>query len=106
MFTEDTKVYFNGKQADVWALMPIFGGYKGNAIYTLDFDCKGTRTPGDVNDDGDINMKDLTRLQQYLAQWEVKINKENANVNGDSDINMKDLTRLQQKLADWDVELV
>lgn len=106
MFTEDTKVYFNGKQADVWALMPIFGGYKGNVIYTLDFDCKGARLPGDVNDDGDINMKDLTRLQQYLAQWEVKINKENANVNGDSDINMKDLTRLQQKLADWDVELV
>ena len=106
MFTEDTKVYFNGKQADVWALMPIFGGYKGNVIYTLDFDCKGARTPGDVNDDGDINMKDLTRLQQYLAQWEVKINKENANVNGDSDINMIDLTRLQQKLADWDVELV
>ena len=64
------------------------------------------RIPGDVNDDGKVNMQDLTRLQQYLAKWEVTINESNANVNGDNDINMKDLTRLQQKLANWDVELV
>lgn len=64
------------------------------------------RIPGDVNDDGKVNMQDLTRLQQYLAKWEVTINKSNANVNGDNDVNMKDLTRLQQKLANWDVELV
>ena len=29
--------------------------------------------PGDINDDGKVNNKDLTRLFQYLSDWEVEI---------------------------------
>lgn len=62
-------------------------------------------TAGDVNDDGSINMKDLTLLQQYLAEWGVDADDYNADVNDDDKITMTDLTRLQQYLADWDVTL-
>ena len=50
-------------------------------------------------------MKDLTRLQQYLAEWEVYINENAADVTGDKKVDMKDLTRLQQYLAKWEVTL-
>ena len=68
-FTEDTKVYFNGRQAEVWALMPIFGGYKGNVVYTLDFDCKGAsgRKKGDYNGDGKIDVvNDLMAIKRHM----------------------------------------
>ncbi|GEM_PF-5176243 len=68
-FTKDTKVYFNGRQAEVWALMPIFGGYKGNVVYTLDFDCKGAsgRKKGDYNGDGKIDVvNDLMAIKRHM----------------------------------------
>ena len=48
--------------------------------------------PGDINGDTKVNNKDVTRLLQYLAQWDVKVNN-------------KDVTRLMQYLAHWDVEI-
>lgn len=64
------------------------------------------RIAGDVDRNGKINMADLTRLQQYLADWDVSIDESNADLDGTSGIKMSDLTRLQQYLADWDVTLV
>lgn len=61
--------------------------------------------PGDINGDGTTNMKDVTRMFQYFADWEVAVNEAAMDTNGDGSINMKDLTRLFQYLADWDVEL-
>ena len=62
-------------------------------------------TPGDINDDGKVNNKDLTRLFQYLSDWDVEVNEAALDVNGDSKINNKDLTRLFQYLSDWDVQI-
>lgn len=61
--------------------------------------------PGDINGDEVTNLKDLTRLFQYLADWDVEVNDPALDTNGDGSVNLKDLTRLFQYLADWDVEL-
>ncbi len=86
-------------------------GYSGTAAETyandngFDFVDLDEIKKGDVNNDTDINMKDLTRLQQYLAEWEVYVNENAADVTGDKKVDMKDLTRLQQYLAKWEVTL-
>ena len=60
---------------------------------------------GDINGDDSVNNKDLTRLFQYLSDWEVEVNVDALDVNGDGKVNNKDLTRLFQYLSDWDVEI-
>ena len=62
-------------------------------------------TPGDINNDGKVNNKDLTRLFQYLSGWSVEVNPDAIDVNGDGKVNNKDLTRLFQYLSGWSVEI-
>ncbi len=66
---------------------------------------KSSYIPGDINDDGKVNNKDLTRLFQYLSDWDVTVNSLALDVNGDGKVNNKDLTRLFQYLSDWDVKI-
>ncbi|MBQ6874607.1 MAG: hypothetical protein IJN46_00035, partial [Lachnospiraceae bacterium] len=61
--------------------------------------------PGDINNDGLVNNRDLTRLFQYLSYWEVEVNEAALDVNGDGNVNNRDLTRLFQYLSNWDVEV-
>ena len=57
-------------------------------------------TPGDVNDDGMVNIADVTRLIDYLLDNEntANFNVNAANVNGDADINIADVTALIDRL--------
>ena len=79
--------------------------------YDADCDlCGATRevnpmTAGDVNGDGEINVRDYGLLQQYLNDWDVILSLEAADVNDDADVNVRDLGLLQQYLNDWDVTL-
>lgn len=61
--------------------------------------------PGDINMDSKVNNKDLVRLAQYLASWQVDVNEVALDVNGDGKANNKDLVRLAQYLANWNVEI-
>lgn len=61
--------------------------------------------PGDINNDGTVDNKDLTRMFQYLSDWGVEVNEAALDVNGDKSVDNKDLTRLFQYLSNWDVEI-
>ena len=63
------------------------------------------RLPGDINGDGKVNNKDVTRLQKYLKGDAVEVVEFNLDVNGDGKVNNKDLTRLQRYLKGGDVEI-
>ena len=63
------------------------------------------RLPGDINGDGRVNNKDVTRLQKYQKGDEVEVMELNLDVNGDGKANNKDITRLQKYLKDDEVEL-
>lgn len=61
--------------------------------------------PGDINNDGEVNNKDATRMFQYLSGWEIEVCEKALDVNGDGNVNNKDMTRLFQYLSNWDVEI-
>ena len=60
---------------------------------------------GDINGDGEVNNKDLTRLMKYLAGAEVETVSLALDVNGDGEVNNKDLTRLMKYLAGTDIQI-
>ena len=60
---------------------------------------------GDVNGDGEVNLKDVNRLRKYLAGADVEINMANADVNGDGEVTLKDLARMRKYFAGADVAL-
>ena len=64
-----------------------------------------SRLPGDVNGDGQVDGRDIIRLAQYFAGYNVTINSANANVNGDSTLDGRDIIRLAQYFAGYNVEL-
>ena len=64
-----------------------------------------TYFPGDINGDGIVSNKDLTRLQRYLKGESVEAVAAALDVNGDSTINNKDATRLQRFLKGENVEI-
>ena len=61
---------------------------------------------GDINGDGNVNNKDLTRLMKYLAGEDVEVVIVTIDPNGDGNVNNKDLTRLMKYLAGEDVPIV
>lgn len=64
------------------------------------------KLPGDANEDGSVDLKDVVLMRQALAGWDVTVTDRNVDVNGDGVFNLKDVTVLRRYLADgWDVTL-
>lgn len=74
-------------------------------LFFEQFDRVKDYVSGDINGDGVLNSKDVTRLMRYLAGWDVDVNDSALDANGDGVVNTKDTTRLMRYLADWDVEI-
>ena len=66
---------------------------------------KTSHTAGDINGDGEVNNKDLTRLLQYITGIKVSVDAATLDVNGDKSVNNKDLVRLFKYLSGFDVEI-
>ncbi len=58
------------------------------------------KTP-DINGDGNVNNKDLTRLNQYISGANVTINEAVSDVNRDGTIDSEDVSALFEYLSDW-----
>lgn len=57
------------------------------------------RTPGDVNGDGVVNLKDVVLLHRFLADWNVTISAANADVDADNQLTLQDGVRIMRVLA-------
>ncbi len=90
--------------------------YRSGDIYNIDLDSvelditNGCITiinyiPGDVNDDGVVNGKDVTLIRRYNAGYDVTINEAAADVNDDGVINGKDVTLIRRCNAGYNIEL-
>lgn len=97
---------------------PITLCYTKNSTFNVDLDEVGfaitsgsvevlDRTPGDINSDGVVDLKDVVLLRRFLSGgWDVTINEANADVNGDRTIDLKDTVILRRYLSGgWDIEL-
>lgn len=61
--------------------------------------------PGDINGDGTVNNKDVTRLMRYIKYKDVEVVMAALDVNGDGSVNNKDVTRLMRYIKYHDVEI-
>ena len=97
--TAVTDVYYSGR-ASQWAKI-TFGN--GNTTLT-DATIHCAVKLGDLNDDGTINLADLTLLTRHLADWTdyAEINEDAADINEDGQVSLADLTYLTRALAGWE----
>lgn len=95
-----------GEQADYFYIVPASEaeGFEGETWcgYTV---YRAAYVAGDTNDDGEVDIKDVVLLAQYLAGWNVEFNTSAADVTGDGVVDIRDAILLAQFLAGWDVEL-
>jgi spore germination protein YaaH len=77
----------------------------GGTITWVGYEPEPDHIPGDINGDGNLTNKDVTRLQKLLKGVEVEVNAAALDVNGDGKVTNKDLTRLQRFLKTGDVEI-
>ena len=65
---------------------------------------KPNETPGDVNGDGYVNLKDLVTLAQLAAGWDVDHNPWAADTNGDGNIDLIDVNSFARYLVGYNEE--
>ena len=66
-----------------------------------------TSNAGDVNNDGEIDLKDVVLIRRFIAGgWDVELDTETADVNNDNEVVLKDVVLIRRYIAGgWNVEL-
>ena len=77
----------------------------GGSITWVAYEPEPDHEPGDINGDGSVNNKDVTRLLRYIKHHDVQAVEAALDVNGDGSVNNKDVTRLLRYLKHQDVEI-
>ncbi len=82
--------------------------FQGPDDYTLYAHWTKDRTPGDMNNDGEVDLQDVVLVQRWLAGgWGVELEPAFADVNADGKLDLRDVMLLRRYLAGgWDVVLV
>ena len=76
------------------SLTPVELNITGNGIIAIDY------LPGDVNDDGKVNMTDVVLLRRDITGgYNVTVNKAAEDVNADGKINMTDVVLLRRHIT-------
>ncbi|MBQ8200130.1 MAG: dockerin type I repeat-containing protein, partial [Clostridia bacterium] len=84
---------------------------KTNGLLPEDTYCFGDdgkmfeRLAGDADENGVVDLDDVTLIFEYCTDATIEINLINANVNGDTVVDAKDALLLMQYDAGWDIEL-
>ena len=86
------------------SLSPVFDGdtkklYEHKVPYTAPEPLP--YTPGDIDNNQEVDLQDVARLAQVVAGWQVDCNDEACNVNGDAGVNLTDVVHLSQYVAGW-----
>ncbi len=58
-------------------------------------------TPGDVNNDGEVDLVDVVTLSQFVAGWQITCNEAALNTNGVGSVDLTDVVHLSQFVAGW-----
>lgn len=66
---------------------------------TVEWTVKSITISGDINGDGQVNNKDITRLMKYISGEYVQVQAESPDINGDGIVNGEDITRLMRYLS-------
>lgn len=59
---------------------------------------------GDVNGDGEFDIKDSALIKSHLAGWETEMDEQSADLDGDGAVTIKDSALIKRQLAGWTVE--
>ncbi|MBQ7828189.1 MAG: dockerin type I repeat-containing protein [Clostridia bacterium] len=58
---------------------------------------------GDVNDDGNVNLSDISMMLQAIAKWEIEgFVSDAGDVNADGSVNLSDVSKTLQFIAKWE----
>lgn len=81
----------------------VVGSCTVDGSITFEVKAASEGLPGDVNDDGVVDLVDSVLLERYLAEWDgITINMINADVNNDGEVDLVDSVLLDRYLAEWD----
>lgn len=82
-------------------------GY-GNQTSTFNIEVVSSSLVGDINNDNNVDLKDVAVLKRYLAGgWNIIIDENDADLNNDEKVDLKDVVVLKRYLAGgWGVGLI